>query len=195
MSAAVRPVPRICVMADATSLRSAVGVISMDEGPLDTMATMSPSCRSVSTICCTMRRTWGVYCTSKCRSSTNTISTRPDPVSGARFGGGSTMPSSAEATGAGASRLNTRPPFTMVNDVMVCGWPSSSTVKSSFVRSATKLPAFVRTITSVVTAVTLLRNVGWPDAGGAWGACVCATITALPIRTIARAARSRMSGL
>ena len=59
ISAAVMPEPRICPTAEATSLRSVVGLISIADGPLDTMPTMSPSCRSVSTICCTMRRTCG----------------------------------------------------------------------------------------------------------------------------------------
>ena len=42
------------------------------------------------------------------------------------------------AAAAGVSRLNVRPPCTSAKDVIVCGTPSSTTVKSSFVRLPSK---------------------------------------------------------
>src|SRR5579863_1555649 len=41
---------------------------------------------------------------------------------------------------------------------MVCGWPSSSTVKSSWSSSFTNLPLLSRTVTSKLTTLTLEEN-------------------------------------
>ena len=59
------------------------------------------------------------------------------PVVSFRGRDGGRMTPSSVGGGGGVARLWTRPPCTSVNDVMACATPSSSTWKSSFVRSAT----------------------------------------------------------
>ena len=87
--------------------------------------------------------------------------TRPAASLGARLrGGGRTMPSGAGWADGGLRVVKVRPPSTSENDAMVCGVPSSSTVKFSRVRSETKRPLSSRGITSVLTRVTPARKVG-----------------------------------
>ena len=141
------------------------------------MPKRSPSCISVSAICLKTCRTLGVELVTRCRSSTNSTKIRPAVTLVGRDDG-KTMPS---CTGAGSdSCVKTRPPCTSTSDTISCSTPSSSTRKSSFVKSGMKRPSRFRTMTSVVTRVTPARNVGCcapasicptVDGAGSGGAC------------------------
>src|SRR5262245_51075944 len=148
--------------------------MAIDEGPLDTMPNMSPSCTSSFENRLNRSRTRPVLWNCRCKSSTKKRKMRPETSLRGRVRG--RMIPSGGGGGGGASTLLTRPPVTTVIDVMSCFTPSSKISNSSFVRSGTKLPLSSRTTTSFVTRSTCSRNVGFSCGGGAgWvGAGVCA---------------------
>ena len=62
--------------------------------------------------------------------------------------------------GGGVATLNTRPPWTSVNETRSCFTPSSKTSKSSFLRSETNRPALSRAMTSIVMTSTRVVKSG-----------------------------------
>ncbi len=75
----------------------------MLDGPLDIIATRSPSCSRSCTSWSTIRLTCGVYSASMWTSSMKMTTTRPATFSTARRAFGNTMPSGAAAASGAAS--------------------------------------------------------------------------------------------
>src|SRR6478672_1113577 len=178
MSVGFSSLPAIFLIASSSRVLSYVMSTAIDEGPLDTMPNMSPSCTSSFEIRLNRSRTRPVLWNCRWRSSTKNRKMRPETSLRGRLGG--RMIPSGGGGGGGARTLVTRPPVTTVIDEMSCFTPSSKISNSSFLRSGMKLPLSSRTITSLVTRSTVTLKVGFScAAGGAGGAdraggCVCA---------------------
>ena len=157
---------------------------AIDEGPLDTMPNMSPSCTSSFEIRLNRSRTRPVLWNCRWRSSTKNRKMRPDTSLRGRLGG-STIPSGGGG-GGGASTLVTRPPVTTVIDEMSCFTPSSKISNSSFFRSGMKLPFSSRTMMSFVTRSTCTLKVG--------RSCVVAVFGGAAVLDRASAPTARRSG-
>ena len=144
-----------------------------DDGPLENIATRSPSCSSVFDD----RRDEPADVRRVLRLEMQVVDEDQQHAAASNRRPAAAAPSAARcppARAAAALRmvLKVRPPCTSANESMVCGTPSSRTVKLSLVRSGMKRPLSSRGITSVVTCVTAARNVG--VCGGAGGG-FCAT--------------------
>src|SRR5947208_2241467 len=175
MSVGLSSLPAIFLIASSSRILSYVMSIAIDEGPLDTMPNMSPSCTSSFEIFLNSSRIRPVLWNCRCRSSTKNRKIRPDTSFRGRLTG--RMMPSGGGGGGGASTLFTRPPVTTVIDVMSCLTPSSKISNSSFLRSGTKLPFSSRTITSFVTRSMRTVKVGfcgWAGLAGAGGGGACA---------------------
>ena len=96
---------------------------AIDEGPLETMPNMSPSCSSVLLIFLNRSRMRPVLWNCRCRSSTKKRKMRPE-VSFTTLVGGRMMPSGGGGGGA-LSTLVTRPPVMTLIETMSCLIPSS----------------------------------------------------------------------
>src|SRR5438093_6631073 len=167
MSVGLSSLPAIFLIASSSRILSYVMSIAIDEGPLDTMPNMSPSCTSSFEIFWKSCRIRTVLWNCRCRSSTKNRKIRPDTSFRGRLTG--RMMPSGGGGGGGASTLFTRPPVTTVIDVMSCLTPSSKISNSSFLRSGTKLPLSSRTTTSLVTRSTCILKVGFSGCAGAAG--------------------------
>ena len=114
MSVGFSSLPAIFLIASSSRVLSYVMSIAIDEGPLETMPNMSPSCTSSFEIFLNSSRTRPVLWNCRCRSSTKNRKMRPDTSFLGRLGG--RMMPSGGGGGGGASTFVTRPPVTTVID-------------------------------------------------------------------------------